>query len=800
MKKMTRGILRPLLATLCSVSVAFGFVSLPALAEGVDVVAATPDVEVHVDLGTTPVTDAFLTDLRAALVKLGIDSTKVRISLTNTEEVNASDATQWDVYDHLGDWNERAASIQSGYTDAAGEYHAYDRNTDHYYYPNMDPGNDGDMKNDPHIIPSADGATLYFYGYGSPGFNDFLLSKTDVSADKKILFTIDENSATYHSLYGSGFLFDAAVAGGTLSGYAVLVRESDIVLVRIDAADVSAFHESKNASVLTDIPGVTVVETFVKPDTKVHHFTVDVVGQKVSVRDNNAYLSSKPVSPLSEEGMKTFYAGLGNGKSMDSFWWSAADKSFVVSGYRTVAVTVTDAEYAAAGNNIYDAIVAKGHLSGWYAYDYDPDTGTYTVQISEYDSYPWYLVDAGTTIGSYDDAANYLAGKGIAYTYAYDYKYDATLGRYTVCAYAPYDFTKNPIMDAEIAAYADKGIDISKYNESDLQGTNIVWYYVDGDGNSRTATFPVKDIVPGFTIKTSQDYSLPATYGNRFGPICAYASHGCSDLTSVTFSDLQMNIVTTQTDSLPELASSQTYAADAKKFFIHAEGQKLDGLDTAALGAVFETAGVAYIGIGSDTSATQQAAIANAAGAGTTVLASAATYVDEVAAYIYGIVKAKIIENLLATYPVDAETTFTGGSASSDGLSSSVDILDDLLSGDTVQLKLNLATTSLDDVPAADKDLVEAYLGGLTKGADFGCLVLDIDLIKILTNAEGTTETPVTQTLKPVRISPSPSPAQNASDNPSTGDAPQTAALLVVAFGLIALGVTFTRRKRTREE
>jgi len=827
-----------LLAVFCALTVSFALLAVPVMATGVDLDAATPPIEIHIDLGTTPVTDAFLTELKSKLIALGLGSGKVKVTLTNSEQIDASDVTQWDVFDHIGDWEERAASLEDGYDDANGDYHEYDWDTDHYYYPNMDPDGDEDMSNDPHIIPSEDGATLYFYGYGEYGYSDFLLSKADVPDKKMILFTIDENNATYHSLAGSGFLFDAEIVDDALSAFALLVKEDDIVLVRIDAVDVETLHDNEDEDNLLDLEGVSVLDIFAKPDTMLHHFIVEVEGQTVSVRDNDEYLESVPENPLAYEAMGSAYDALGTDKMFYDYLWSKEEKSFVAYGSSTDTITVTGEEVVTAGGYLYGALVSKGSYSGWFDYSYDSDTDIYTVEVENIDCYPWYLVDAGTTIEDYGQAADYLTSKDIPYEYINQYNY-VYLDRYTICPYAPYTYVRIPVMDEKVAEYAESGIDITDYDGSELDGTNLIWYYYDVDGNTQSVSFPLADLVPGLVSRTSEDYLLPATYGNRFGPICAYEDHGCSDLTAVVFSDLQMNVVKTRTTSLFETADDQTYEEGTLKFFVHAEDQLLEGLDISALGALFAADGVTYIGIGSAANATQQSAIASATGSGDAFLSTDDEFADSVASFIYGIVKAKIIENLLDTYPVETETTYDSGSATSEGLDSAVDILDDLLAGESVELKLTIATLALDEAPTDDRTLVEAYLGDLTQGEGFGYLLFDINLTKYLTMDGGTTETPITLTLKPISIrivipeaargkaeykvfrvhggvveelsttyDPDTFTLTFATDkfstygvtfesmqNPETGDASKSLPLVFGVIGLLGLALTFYRRK-----
>lgn len=757
MKKRSSLPWKATLVVLISLCLVFSIGTLPVLVSsesGVDLVAMTPNVDIKVNIGTTTLTESFLADLKAALVALGIDAGKIGISLASSQSFNPADVSLWDRYDHIGDWEERAASIgegEEGYTDANGDYHDYDWDTDHFYYPNMDPGNDGDFSNDPHILTSADGGTLYFYGYGEPAYNDFLLSRIASANDKQILFTIDEATATYHSLIGSGFLLNAKVEDSLLSAYAVLVTEYHIKLVQIDALDIDEFHDSWDDG-LTSLDGVTTLETFSKPDVTVHNFELNLVGNTISIRDNGEYLTSAPVSPLDWDPISAYYAGLDLGKTLYTWYWDEDAARIYLNGDKKSTVTALITDVDTAGST-YNYLVLQGYQPNNWSQTNLPDGVSMSLDVWENDYYSHVIkCTTGTVLDSSEDAYAYMDEKGYTdytnsqyYFIGSDYyiRYDDTT--YKNCT--PYE-----LMTAKIAAHAEDGIDISDYNDNWMDGTDFVWEYNDENGDSQEVRFPITDFVPDFVSKSSENYSLPETLGYRFGPLVAYDTHECEDLTAVTFSNLAMNLLTSSS-SLSAVAEGQIYGADSRKFFVNLEDAVLAGLDVPALGDIFDGQGAAYIGVGTATSQSQEKGIATAAGAGTFVLKADAAMVDKVAAYIYAIVKAKIIENVIVTYPVETTVTYGDGTVETEGFDSAVDILDDLLAGSTVELKLDLTAYVTEDVPVEEKALVQSFLDGQSNPSDRNVFFIDVDLIKIVTSEGNIVETTVTETLKPITIS-----------------------------------------------
>jgi hypothetical protein len=316
----------------------------------------------------------------------------------------------------------------------------------HYPEPDSNPDNDNpvDWTNDPHIVTRDNGNVLVFYGYGSPAFKDFMLSKSDSSDRKEITFDLDEDGIDDHSMQGGGFLFnikteDDGSGNLLMSGYAILFESSGgIGLYQIDQVNVNDFHE-ETGNDLYEMDGVTLLETFTKDDNTLH----------------------------------------------------------------SVKITIE--------NNILN--------------------------------------------------------------------------------------------------------------------------FFDND------------------IQPIEDYELPEVYGNRFGPLAAYTSHGCNQLSYFTLSNLKMNTVSTVVKTIDQVVDEITWDAAAKHYLINLEEEVDAGLTTPkinTIGTKLKAAKAAYIAVGSTTNTTQQNAIITAnGGLGLFIPQTDADIIDQIVEYIFAQIHPTIIANIV---------------------------------------------------------------------------------------------------------------------------------------------------------
>ncbi len=102
---------------------------------------------------------------------------------------------------------------------------------------------------DRHIVFTNNNQSINFYGYGVPAYNDFLFMPNTDANNKIFTFSMTENF-DYHTAVGAGFLFNASYSynGGarTLSGYFILIGQSDVMLYQLTNVDVNAFTQGTN--------------------------------------------------------------------------------------------------------------------------------------------------------------------------------------------------------------------------------------------------------------------------------------------------------------------------------------------------------------------------------------------------------------------------------------------------------------------------------------------------------------------------------------------------------------------------
>jgi LPXTG-motif cell wall-anchored protein len=164
----------------------------------------------------------------------------------------------------------------------------------HYPEPDSNPDNDNpvDWSNDPHIVTRDNGNVLVFYGYGSPAYKDFMLSKSDSSDRKEITFDLDEDGVDSHSMQGGGFLFnikteDDGSGNLLMSGYAILFESSGgIGLYQIDHANVNDFHEETSSN-LGEMDGVTLLDTYEKDSASLHSVKITIENNVLNFYDND---------------------------------------------------------------------------------------------------------------------------------------------------------------------------------------------------------------------------------------------------------------------------------------------------------------------------------------------------------------------------------------------------------------------------------------------------------------------------------------------------------------------------------
>lgn len=168
----------------------------------------------------------------------GVSLDKIHINAVETSAV--SSGFSWNRYDHTNNSGLASSTV-----------------TSQVYYYNEPYSN---LRHDYHI--NISGNTIDFYGYGSPAYKDFLFAPNTNANNKVFKFTLDEAATSYHSGEGAGFLFNAKLTNGKLSGYLVLITGTEtggdteyVTLYKLDDVDVGPFI-SETSSALDQVAAV----------------------------------------------------------------------------------------------------------------------------------------------------------------------------------------------------------------------------------------------------------------------------------------------------------------------------------------------------------------------------------------------------------------------------------------------------------------------------------------------------------------------------------------------------------------
>ena len=134
--------------------------------------------------------------------------------------------------------------------------------------------------NGTHIV--IDNDVIDFYGYGQVSYKDFLYKEYTNPGKKIFKFRIDESKASYHTLDGAGFIFNANIEDDQLTGYILLFREKDVCLYRIEDVDIETFETTSETTVETYAELITSVD---KVNTSIHDLEVEATPTSIIVRE-----------------------------------------------------------------------------------------------------------------------------------------------------------------------------------------------------------------------------------------------------------------------------------------------------------------------------------------------------------------------------------------------------------------------------------------------------------------------------------------------------------------------------------
>lgn len=216
-----------------------GFIFAPAAyAEGTDDIVSVRTVDRDIMVGTTA-NSLYSSD--EIISKMDLDASLANQSFNmSTTEIDATDLSNWYVYDHYDTKayaDEAAWQEATGYNKNLRPHFTYSEAASNVFFStpltveealerNQNTGGTGGnvyyLKE--HIVASSENgnAAMKFYGYGTTGCTDFLFYPAQETGTKKVEYTINAKDVKTHSLSQAGFLFNCGITEDKLSGYALV--------------------------------------------------------------------------------------------------------------------------------------------------------------------------------------------------------------------------------------------------------------------------------------------------------------------------------------------------------------------------------------------------------------------------------------------------------------------------------------------------------------------------------------------------------------------------------------------------
>ena len=108
---------------------------------------------------------------------------------------------------------------------------------------------------------SASGDTVSFSGHPTDPFTTLLFRPAQDGDYRTFTFHLTEGNTDWHTLEGSGFVFNAVTDGNTLNGYAVLFGQSNVGYYKLANVSMAALASTQ----FTGLSGVTLIRQEAKP-------------------------------------------------------------------------------------------------------------------------------------------------------------------------------------------------------------------------------------------------------------------------------------------------------------------------------------------------------------------------------------------------------------------------------------------------------------------------------------------------------------------------------------------------------
>lgn len=211
------------------------------------------NVDVVLTLGKSKI-DAtnFEADLNKKLSEKGLDTSRLNIQALEVEEANVQQQDQFD-------WMYYGHDIQDGWWPVGNK----------------------------RITHSNEGRDLFFDGYKTKGYADFMFLKSSNPDKKTFTFQLDEKLNDYHAMEGAGFLFNTELdeKAGTIKGYAVIIGPQ-VRLYQIDTT-ISNFYNTSSSGLGGK---AKLIASFNKVNTLNHNIKIEIDDGVVNMWDNGVHL------------------------------------------------------------------------------------------------------------------------------------------------------------------------------------------------------------------------------------------------------------------------------------------------------------------------------------------------------------------------------------------------------------------------------------------------------------------------------------------------------------------------------
>ncbi|GGG15147.1 fibronectin type III domain-containing protein [Paenibacillus aceti] len=213
-------------------------------------IKADPKIDIALAAGSTNLElSNFEQDLKAKLAAKGVDANQLQVQALEMKSMTAEDTFDWQIYDHIN-------------------------------YP--EPYGNSLYR---HIIVSN--KDISFYGYTDKAHKDFMFMP-DSSAEKKTFtFEVLEQKMDWHTLEGAGFLFNATINNGYVSGYVILFGQTEIKLFELNQVNVELLRNGTYNSLAN---AGRLVSTFPRLAVTSHQVKIEVTPTSINMWDNNQVL------------------------------------------------------------------------------------------------------------------------------------------------------------------------------------------------------------------------------------------------------------------------------------------------------------------------------------------------------------------------------------------------------------------------------------------------------------------------------------------------------------------------------